>query len=58
MSLVIHPVNLKDRQHFKSGATPVFVRAREIPLALREAYAKEIDAKIASGFYEKVEHSE
>lgn len=44
--------------HFKSGATPVFARAREIPLALREAYAKEIDAKIASGFYERVEHSE
>lgn len=44
--------------HLKSGATPVFARAREIPLALREAYAKEIDAKIASGFYEKVEHSE
>jgi len=43
--------------HFKPGATPVFARVREIPLALREAYTKEIDAKIASGFYEKVEHS-
>lgn len=37
--------------HFKSGATPVFARPREIPLVLREAYAKEIDTKIASSFY-------
>lgn len=37
--------------HFKSGATPVFARPREISLALREAYAKDIDTKIASGFY-------
>ncbi|XP_011685199.1 PREDICTED: uncharacterized protein LOC105448375 [Wasmannia auropunctata] len=29
-----------------------------VPLALRDAYAKEIDAnKIASGFYERIEHS-
>lgn len=44
--------------HLKPGATPVFARAREISLVLREAYAKEIDTKIASGFYEKFEHSE
>jgi len=44
--------------HFKPGTTPVFACAREVPLALRDAYAKAINAKIASGFYEKVEHSE
>jgi len=44
--------------HFKPGIAPVFSRAREVPLALRDAYAKEIEAKIASGFYEKVQHSE
>ncbi|XP_011701123.1 PREDICTED: uncharacterized protein LOC105457890 [Wasmannia auropunctata] len=44
--------------HFKPGTSPVFARAREVPLALRDAYAKEIDAKIASGFYERVKHSE
>lgn len=29
--------------HFKPGATPVFTRAREVPIALREAYARAID---------------
>lgn len=40
--------------HLKPGTTPVFVKAREIPIALRNAYAKEIDAKISSGLYKKV----
>ncbi|XP_018406088.1 PREDICTED: uncharacterized protein K02A2.6-like, partial [Cyphomyrmex costatus] len=44
--------------HFKPGATPIFSRAREVPLALRDEYAKEIEAKLASGFYERVEFSE
>ncbi|XP_024868818.1 uncharacterized protein K02A2.6-like [Temnothorax curvispinosus] len=44
--------------HLKPGATPIFARAREIPLALRETYAREIDAKLAQGFYKRVEHSE
>ncbi|XP_055918664.1 uncharacterized protein K02A2.6-like [Eupeodes corollae] len=44
--------------HFKPDVSPVFMRAREIPLALRDAYAKEIDSKISSGFYKKVEYSE
>ena len=44
--------------HFKPGATPVFARAREILFALRPAYAKEFDEKIAAGFYEKVEFLE
>ncbi|XP_018405038.1 PREDICTED: uncharacterized protein K02A2.6-like [Cyphomyrmex costatus] len=44
--------------HLKPETSPIFVRAREVPLALRDAYAKEIEAKIASGFYEKVQHSE
>lgn len=38
--------------------TPVFARAREIPYALRDAYAQEIDAKISSGHYERLEYSE
>lgn len=46
------------RMHLKPGATPVFARAREIPYALRDAYAKEIDAKIEAGYYVRVEHSE
>lgn len=44
--------------HLKEGATSIFARAREIPLALRDKYAKEIDAKIASGHYVKAEYSE
>lgn len=44
--------------HLKSDVTPRFAKAREIPLALRDAYAAEIDAKIASGFYVKVDYSE
>ncbi|XP_037821331.1 uncharacterized protein K02A2.6-like [Lucilia sericata] len=32
----------------KPNARPIFARPREVPLALREAYAKEIDAKIAA----------
>jgi len=44
--------------HFKPGASPVFTKAREIPIALRDKYAKEIDAKIASGHYVRVEYSE
>lgn len=46
------------KMHLKSGATPIFARARDVPVALRDAYAKEIDAKIASGFYKRVEYSE
>jgi len=42
--------------HSKSSVSPV-CRAREVSLALRDAYAKKIDAKIASEFYEKVDHS-
>lgn len=40
----------------KLGATPVFSKAREMPLALRDIYAKEIDSKIASGHYKKVDY--
>ena len=46
------------KMHLKDGTTPVFSRARDVPVALRSAYAKEIDAKLASGFYKKVEYSE
>jgi len=42
--------------HSKLSVSPV-CRAREVSLALRDAYAKKIDAKIASEFYEKVDHS-
>lgn len=48
------PVSL----HLKPGATPIFARAREIPIALRDKYAKEIDTKIRSGFYKRVDYSE
>ncbi|XP_018323065.1 uncharacterized protein K02A2.6-like [Agrilus planipennis] len=44
--------------HLKTGATPVFARARDVPVALRDAYDKEIDIKIASGFYKRVDYSE
>lgn len=44
--------------HMKPNARPVFARPREVPLALKDAYAKEIGAKIAAGYYKKVECSE
>lgn len=44
--------------HLKPGVSPVFARARDVPLALRDRYAAEIDKKLASGFYEKVDYSE
>ncbi|XP_065075091.1 uncharacterized protein LOC135698874 [Ochlerotatus camptorhynchus] len=44
--------------HLKPGASPVFSNAREIPFALRDAYAREIDKKISSGLYKRVESSE
>nr|XP_049462311.1 uncharacterized protein K02A2.6-like [Anopheles coluzzii]XP_049462313.1 uncharacterized protein K02A2.6-like [Anopheles coluzzii]XP_049462317.1 uncharacterized protein K02A2.6-like [Anopheles coluzzii]XP_049462318.1 uncharacterized protein K02A2.6-like [Anopheles coluzzii]XP_049462319.1 uncharacterized protein K02A2.6-like [Anopheles coluzzii] len=46
------------KEHLKPDTTPIFARARDVPLALRERYASEIDKKLASGFYEKVEVSE
>ena len=46
------------KMHLKPGATPVFARTREIPYALRETYAKEIDTKIAFGQYKRVYCSE
>lgn len=44
--------------HLKPGATPIFAPARVIPLALRDAYGKEIEAKIVSGFYKRIGYSE
>lgn len=44
--------------HLKPGVSPVFARARDVPLALRDRYAAEIEKKLASGFYEKVDFSE
>ncbi|XP_049279424.1 uncharacterized protein K02A2.6-like [Anopheles funestus] len=44
--------------HLRENATPVFAKARDVPLALRDRYAAEIDSKIKSGFYEKVDYSE
>jgi len=46
------------KMHLKPGASPVFARARDVPHALRDRYAKKIDAKIALGHYVKVEYSE
>lgn len=44
--------------HLRQDAKPVFAKAREIPFALRDAYAAEIEKKIASGFYKRVDYSE
>ncbi|XP_064539507.1 uncharacterized protein K02A2.6-like [Drosophila montana] len=44
--------------HLKLDAKPIFARARDVPFALRDAYAKEIDEKIAAGFYKRVDYSE
>ncbi|XP_053686293.1 uncharacterized protein K02A2.6-like [Sabethes cyaneus] len=44
--------------HLKPDVSPVFARAHDVPLALRERYATEIDKKLASGFYQKVDFSE
>ncbi|XP_030757132.1 uncharacterized protein K02A2.6-like [Sitophilus oryzae] len=46
------------KMHLKNGATPIFARARDIPVALRDEYAKEIESKISSGFYKRVDYSE
>ncbi|XP_062539247.1 uncharacterized protein K02A2.6-like [Armigeres subalbatus] len=44
--------------HLKPQATPIFAKARDVPLALRDRYAAEIEKKINAGFYEKVDYSE
>lgn len=44
--------------HLKPGVSPVFAKAHDVPHALRDRYAAEIDKKIASGFFEKVDYSE
>ena len=44
--------------HLKPDARPVFAKAHDIPYAIRKADKEEIDSKIESGFYEKVEASE
>ena len=44
--------------HLKPGVSPVFSKPRNIPLALRDAYAKEIETKLASGLYKRVDYSE
>ncbi|XP_058448767.1 uncharacterized protein K02A2.6-like [Malaya genurostris] len=44
--------------HLKPGVSPVFAKAHDVPFALRNRYAAEIEKKITSGFYEKVEYSE
>ncbi|XP_058840834.1 uncharacterized protein K02A2.6-like [Topomyia yanbarensis] len=44
--------------HLKPGSSPIFAKAREVPFALRDRYATEIEKKITAGFYEKVDYSE
>lgn len=44
--------------HFKPDARPVFSRAREVPHALQDSYLKEIEKKLASGLYVKVDYAE
>ena len=46
------------KMHLKPGATPAFTRAREISLALRDRCAKEIEKKIVTRQYFKIEYSE
>ena len=46
------------KAHFKPNSAPIFAKAREIPFALRDAYSKEIEKKIDSGLYERVDYSE
>lgn len=53
-TLVGPPVHL----HLKANSTPVFARARLMPISLRDRYAQEIDRKLQSGLYTKVTHSE
>ncbi|XP_059222020.1 uncharacterized protein K02A2.6-like isoform X3 [Stomoxys calcitrans] len=44
--------------NLRPDVRPVFAKARDVPFALRSIYAAEIDKKIASGFYKKVDFSE
>lgn len=44
--------------YLKADTTPKFASPQDIPFALRDAYTSEIDAKISSGFIERVEYSE
>ena len=48
-------ISSSEKLHLKPGATSIFIRTREIPVALRDAYMKEIDRKINFEFYKKVE---
>lgn len=43
--------------YLKADTTPKFASPQDIPFALRDAYTSEIDAKISSGFIERVEYS-
>ena len=42
----------------RKEATPVFIKSRQIPYALKESVDKELDKLEADGIIEKVEHSE
>ncbi|XP_062538719.1 uncharacterized protein K02A2.6-like [Armigeres subalbatus] len=44
--------------HLKPEAFPVFAKARDVPYALRDKYAAEIDRKLATGVFKKVDYSE
>ncbi|KAL6445163.1 hypothetical protein ACFW04_002208 [Cataglyphis niger] len=44
--------------HLKPGTSPIFAKTRDVLLALRDQYAKKIDAKIASEAYEKLKRIE
>ncbi|XP_025829377.1 uncharacterized protein K02A2.6-like [Agrilus planipennis] len=57
-----HRTLLANGNHFQNSTVIVGLLvvpvARDIPFALRDAYAREIDAKLNSGVYKRVEYSE
>ncbi|XP_055542786.1 uncharacterized protein K02A2.6-like [Wyeomyia smithii] len=52
--IIGHPASV----HLKPETAPVFAKARDVPLALRSQYAREIEKKLATGVYERVDYSE
>lgn len=49
--------NFQAKINLKPGTTPVFMKHRSVPFALKEAYDNELDALVESGVLVKVQHS-